>query len=120
MASDAWKEWERIVARKIAGERRGAYTGGTSGGKTDVKHPVIAVECKLLSNPKFADLKQACRQAEGNGKEGQVPMAFVRKKGDHWQDALVVMRFETFAKYAKMVEEAGDFKMEFTDVQEEK
>lgn len=103
MGNKSWKEWERIVAVKIFGERRGAYTGGDKGGKNDIIHPAISSECKLLSQPQFADLKKACRQAEENAEPGQVPLAFVRRKGDLWGDGLVVMRLEEFAKLTKIV-----------------
>lgn len=104
MASNAWKEWERIVATKIFGSRRGAYTGSGGRGKTDVIHPVIAAECKFLSSPQYADIKKACNQAKDNAEPGQIPIAFIRKKGDLWGDALVVMKLEEFAKLTKIVE----------------
>lgn len=94
------------MARKIGGERRGAYTGGTAGGRTDVIHEVIAAECKLLSQPKFRDMKLACDQALENAEPGQVPIAFVRRKGDNWGDGLVIMKMDQFSNLTQRLIDA--------------
>lgn len=106
--ANSWKEWERIVARKIFGDRRGAYTGGVRGGKTDIIHPILAAECKLLKAPTVAAVMEACRQAEDNAEPGQVPIAFVKRKGDIWADGLVVMRMEVFSKWLTVVKKAAE------------
>lgn len=102
--STAWKEWERVVAGKIRGERRGAYTGRGGQGRTDIIHDFIDAECKLLSQPQYRDLRNACRQAKENG-DGGIPIAFVRKKGEEWRDALVVMEMGEFTKVVNRLEE---------------
>jgi len=95
----AWKAWERQVAEKVGGQRRGPDTRGPSGGKTDIIHDAYAIECKLLSRPKYCELLDAVRQAECNADPGQEPVAIVKRKGDRWQDALVVVRFETWREW---------------------
>ena len=102
MGNKAWKEFERIVAIKVGGQRRGAYTGGSDGGKTDVIHEHLAIECKLLKAPTWGKIQEAVRQADGNrDDEAQVAVAFVRKKGERWQDALVATTLEEFARIAE-------------------
>jgi hypothetical protein len=92
----AWKAWERRVAKLFGGIRRGADTRGEDGGKTDVIHDHWAIEVKLLGSPGYADLLAACKQAEENAKEGQEPVAVVKRKNKQDVDALVVQRLETF------------------------
>ena len=94
----SWKAWERRVAALLGGVRRGADTRSRNGaGKTDVIHDELAIECKLLGRPGFADCLSAAKQAETNAESG-LPIAVVQRKGRRWQDALVVMRLETFVE----------------------
>ena len=101
MTDHAWKQWERTVASIFGGKRRGAYTGsGRSSGKPDIIKPGWSIECKLLSRPGFADLLDAALQAETNAEQpGDIPVAVVKRKGDHLPSALVVMRLETFQQF---------------------
>ncbi len=100
MTDIAWKSWERTVAIFFGGKRRGAYTGDGRSGKPDIIKPGWSIECKLLSRPGFADLLAAAIQAEENREEpGDIPVAVVKRKGDHVTSALVVMRLETFDQF---------------------
>lgn len=100
MPDTAWKAWERRVAAIFGGKRRGAYTGDRNHGKTDVVVSGWAIEVKLLSRPSFQDLLDATQQAETNAESpSDIPVAIVKRKGDHDIDALVVMRLERFREY---------------------
>lgn len=99
MTDTAWKAWERRVATVFGGKRRGAYTGTTQGGKSDIIKPGWAIECKLLSRPGFADLLAAAEQAERNAENTEdIPVAVVKRKGDAINQALCVMRMERFVE----------------------
>ena len=95
-----WKQMERYVAKVFGGERRGAYTGGTEGGRSDIIHPHFSIEVKLLGSPGYADLLAACRQSEDNAdSELHEPLAVVKRKGRRLEDTLVVQRLPTFAAW---------------------
>ena len=108
MPDKAWKAWERTVASLLGGKRRGADYGDSRGGKTDIIHPRWAVECKLLGRPAYMDIRNACLQAERNAEPGQTPIAMVKRKGDRWEDALVVMRLEPWCRQHVGEEDAAD------------
>ena len=99
MGDKSWKAWERTVAKWFGGERRGPDVRGKRGGKTDIIADGWAVECKLLGRPAFSDLLAACRQAETNGNDLEIPVAVVKKKSARQEDALVVMRLPVFADW---------------------
>lgn len=96
MPDAAWKAWERRIASRIGGRRRGCDVGGTNGGKDDVIHPHFSVQCKLLGRPNFSDCLGAAKQAERDAKPHQEPVAIVKRKRSLDVDALVVMRLETW------------------------
>ena len=96
MSDKAWKAWERTVAKWFGGYRRGP---DTAEGKTDVVAEGWAIECKLLSRPSFSDLLAACRQAETNGNEWEIPVAVVKKKNALIKDAVVLIRLEIFEQW---------------------
>lgn len=96
----SWKAWERRCAKLFPnGRRRGADTRGEDGGKSDIICDGWSPEVKLLSRPSFSDLLSAARQAERNAQPLQVPIAVVKRKHDPDSDALVVMRWQTFAEW---------------------
>ena len=99
MADKAWKAFERTIAAIFGGTRRGADTRGPDAGKTDVIHPHFAIECKLLGRPGYADMLAAAKQAETNAEPHQEPVAVVKRKNARNDDALVVMRLETFRQW---------------------
>ena len=100
MTDAAWKAFERRIADVFGGQRRGAYTGNGRQGKSDIIVPGWGVECKLLSRPNFQQLLDAARQAESNREcPADIPVAVVKRKGDHDTNALVVMRLEQFQEY---------------------
>lgn len=97
MADKSWKAYERRIALRMGGKRRGAYTGANGQGKTDILVTGYAVECKLLARPGFQDMLNAAEQAEKNAESPlDVPLAIVKRKGDLDTNALVVMRLNTF------------------------
>ena len=99
MPDRGWKAFERRVARLFGGQRRGPDTRGPHAGKTDVIHPHYAIEVKLLGRPSFSDLLSAVKQAELNAEPHQEPIAVVKRKDAHDQNALVVMRLPTFMEW---------------------
>ena len=92
MPDASWKAYERRIALAIGGQRRGAETRGDRGGKSDVIHPTLAPECKLLGRPSYSAILAACKQAEANAEPGQTPVAFVKRKNLADTETLVVMR----------------------------
>jgi len=100
MTDKAWKAWERTVAAIFGGKRRGAYTGSNGHGKSDVIMPGWGIECKLLSNPDYQAMLEAARQAEKNRDHpGDIPIAVIKRKGGRTENALVIMRMETFREF---------------------
>ena len=99
MSDKGWKAFERRIARVLGGARRGAYTGGSAGGKTDIVHDAWGVECKLLARSGHADILSACRQAEANSNPPLTPIAIVKRKNDRDQDSIVAMRLEVWLEW---------------------
>jgi len=105
MGNDAgWKQFERRVARLLAGgdpaiRRRGPDVSDADGGKTDIVHPGFGVECKLLARSGHADILEAVRQAERNSKGTQTPIAIVKRKRDLDRDSLVCMSLGTWLQW---------------------
>lgn len=100
MPDAAWKQFERRMAALFGGERRGAHTSDSGHGRSDVILAGWSIECKLLSRPAFQDLLDAARQAERNAEKAtDIPLAVVKRKGDHDENALAVMRLETFMEW---------------------
>lgn len=101
----AWKAFERTVARVLGGERRGANTTTSRGqGRSDVIHPWLSPECKLLSTPTLGQIREAVAQSEqaaANEGEGKLPVAVVGTKGGDALDALVCLRLETFRELVR-------------------
>ena len=93
MPDSAWKHFEREIALRIGGKRRGPDVRGDSGGKNDIIHDHWSAECKLLGKIGYGSLLSAARQAEENAdNKMQIPVAFVKKKSARMSDCLVVMR----------------------------
>lgn len=110
MPDKGWKAFERRIAKVFGGKRRGADYRDQEGGKDDIIHPHWAIECKLLGRPSFAGMQAACRQAEAASRiphpgenlllfRAREPVAVIKKKGARDNDALVVMRLETFKEW---------------------
>lgn len=96
----AWKAWEREVAKRLGGVRRGPDTRGPEGGKTDIVHPVFAIECKHIARPSFVHFITAIRQAEANAQpHHRLCLAAIHRKGDDYSDGLVVMRIGDVADW---------------------
>lgn len=100
MSDKSWKAYERRLATIFGGTRRGAYTGDGNHGKSDIIKPGWSIEAKLYTNPTFDVLLQAARQAERNAESpSDIPVAVVKRKGGRDDNAIVVMRLETFEKF---------------------
>lgn len=97
MADAAWKAWERTVSLFFGGKRRGAYTGSNGHGKSDIIKPHWSIECKLLSRIGWQDVLDAVVQAESNAENpDDIKVAVIKRKGDHLDKGLVVMRMTDF------------------------
>jgi len=93
----SWKSWELRLAKIFGGKRRGAYVSDGKGGKTDIIKDGWAIEVKLLKRPTYQQMFDACLQAERNAESKlDIPLAVVKKKYSRDDDALVIMRLETF------------------------
>jgi hypothetical protein len=104
-ASRAWKEFEKKVAAAVGGKRRGAVREGSKE-TDDVIHDDISVECKLLAQPTYSAMLDACKQAERICPAGKLPLAVVGRKGKELKNALVIMRFERFLEHDDSAEES--------------
>lgn len=98
MPDAAWKVFEREIAARFGGKRRGAHTSGDNGtGRSDIVKPGYSIECKLLSKIGLQDILNAVGQAERNREnDGDIALAVIKRKGDRYQDCVVVMRLESF------------------------
>lgn len=105
MPDKAWKAFERRLAARFGGRRRGP---DTADGKSDIVVEGWAPEAKLLARPGYADLLNAARQAERNALNGEIPVAIIKRKGDLDNNALVVMRLETFSEWFINFPEVSD------------
>ena len=100
MSEAGWKKFESRIAARFGGRRRGAATSQNGAGKCDVVGADgWAIECKLLGRPGYQDLLDAALQAEKNADPEDIPVAIVKRKRDHDQNALVVMRLEKFLEW---------------------
>ena len=91
----SWKAYERRIAAFVSGKRRGADYGGRTGGKDDIIHPLLSIECKLYSRVTYGLLLAAVDQAEANAEEGKIPVAVIKRKRDRDLDSLVVLKLRT-------------------------
>jgi hypothetical protein len=107
MPPKTWKKTELEYARRLGGERRGAFVSDGFGGKTDIILDGYAIEVKLSKKPNFGLMVNALKQAENNGDEGDIPLAIIKKVGDRYDDGLVVMRFVEFEKLFSHMGEKG-------------
>jgi hypothetical protein len=98
------------VASVVGGKRRGPQTqDGDGGGLSDIKDvpsmdvhiPSMSIECKLLGAPGYMQMLAATRQAESAASDGEMPIAFIKKKYVPNSDALVVIRLEVFEEFFK-------------------
>jgi len=95
----AWKQFERRIAAKLGGKRRGPDTSDEAGGKTDIIHATWGVECKLLARSGHSHILEAVRQAERNSDSIQCPIAIVKRKRDLDLDSIVAMRLGTWMEW---------------------
>jgi len=105
-----WQKFEERIAALFGGRRRGAATSRGGRGKSDVIGAEgWAIECKLLSRPSFQQLLDAARQAEKNRNAPyEIPIAIVKRNGDHDINSLVVMRLEMFREFFVSQKGAAD------------
>jgi hypothetical protein len=99
--TDAWKAWERTVAKDTGGKRRGPHTGsGEKGsGRNDIEghDGVFSIECKYGAQLGYADALAAVNQAEEAATgPGELAFAALRRKGTPKSDAIVCIRYPHF------------------------
>lgn len=99
MPTKTWKAFERFVAKKLGGLRRGAYTGGTHGGKSDVILNGFSIECKLHASVTHGLIQTAIDEAEvQRDNEDDFAIAVVKPNGGFKHHTLVCMRIDEFAR----------------------
>ena len=99
VSDKSWKAFERRIAKRFGGKRRGADYGTADGGKNDIILDGWSIECKLLSRPSFGQMVQAFDQAVAAGEPGDIPIAIIKKKFDADSNALVVMKLDEFMEW---------------------
>ncbi len=116
MADKGWKQFERRIAKLFGCTRRGPIFRSADGGTDDCTSEQFSIECKLLAQPNYARILDACKQAEAaqdlpikvRDEHGVVlridwrarqPLAIVKRLRDRDADALVVMRLETWLQW---------------------
>ncbi len=96
----AWKKFERYVAKKLGGHRRGPDYGSKDGGRDDVVHDAFAIECKLRKVVHWADSIDALDQARQSDRNGsKLPLAVLKRKSHRLSDAIVCIRLDDFASW---------------------
>ena len=99
MSDKSWKAWERDVAKKLGGKRRGPDFRGPDAGRDGVIHPVFATEVKLLSAIRWGDVLRALDQAKASHDGSKLPIAVLRRKHRSKTDAVVCIRLDDFAEW---------------------
>jgi hypothetical protein len=94
VASDAWKQHEREMAKRLGGKRAGP-TGKVG---SDVLHDSFAVECKERKK-KVAWLEDMLLQTKKAARPGQLPIVVL-----HWLNArhnndIVMLRLSDFEEW---------------------
>ena len=80
MPPKTWNNIERAIAKYIGGVRRGADYGDATGGKNDIVHPWLSIECKYGASITYQVILDALEQAERAAEPHQLPIVFVKKK----------------------------------------
>ena len=98
MPEPGWKKFESRVARWWTdGRRRGAATSGDGAGRDDcLNTDAYSVEATLQHRIGFSVLLDKCHQAEKNAAPGKIPLVVAKTSNLHDENALVVMRADTF------------------------
>jgi hypothetical protein len=101
MSDKTWKKAERKIAEYWPGaRRRGADFRGENAGKSDLIMPGYSIEVKHSSRPTFGLMKTAVEQAELNQeKPDDIPVAVIHKKGEKYDDSLVIMTLKKFQEF---------------------
>ncbi len=91
----AWKDLERVCARRLGGQRAGPT--GRKG--SDVLHPLFAIECKERKVlPTW--LLDAMSQSVGAAQVDQTAIVVLHQLGARHDNDLVVMRLRDFEDWA--------------------
>ena len=89
--TDAWKDTEREVARRLGGHRLGATGKATE----DVATEAFAVEGKFRKTiPEW--IKDAMSQAVGAARDGRTPICVLHEKGKRHDGDYVLLRLRDF------------------------
>lgn len=94
MPDRAWKVCERVVARRLGGERV-PITGRQRGDVPDVQHDWLSIECKhRKALPAW--LKDALSQAHAAARDGRLPVAVLHEAGTRHDGDVVCMSLIDF------------------------
>lgn len=96
MANQNWKNVERVIARRLGGQRV-PITGRARGSAPDIAHPWLSIEVKSRRKLPLW-LLDAISQAEAAAGEGQLPICIIHKVGQRHVDDIVILKlcyFET-------------------------
>jgi hypothetical protein len=106
MSERAWKRTERMVARRLKGERI-PVTGRARGSAPDVFTPWACVEVKHRKTlPQW--LLEAVDQAYASAQDDQLPVVVLHEAGMPHDRDLVVMRLRDFTAWHGELERADE------------
>lgn len=92
---NAWKSFERRVAKYIGNAERVPVTGRQRGSAPDIAHNWLAIECKYKQTlPKW--LHDAMSQAKASAVGHQMPVVIVGEKGQETGRAWIICELEHF------------------------
>lgn len=98
MSDKSWKQFERRIARRFGGRRRGAQTSRDGEGLSDcVGTPGFSIECALgRKYTSYAAILAKCQQAERAAADGEIPIAVIKAPRVRDTSTLVAMRLPEF------------------------
>jgi len=106
MSERAWKRTERMIARRLKGERI-PITGRARGSAPDVALPWACVEVKHRKTiPRW--LLEAVDQAQASAQDDQLPVVVLHGSGMPHDRDLVVMRLGDFTAWHGELERADE------------
>jgi hypothetical protein len=103
MGNEAWKDFERWVAKGMEGKRRGPDVSGEDGGKNDIIVEQWSIECKKLKAPAWAQMQAAVKQAQDAADPCDISAAVFGKKYEDREKALVIMSWSEFLEVVRVV-----------------
>lgn len=93
MTEKGWKKFEKRIALRLGGERRGILGG------EDVTHPILSIECTQVERGRFPSLLKTKRlQVIKNCPKGKQPVIVMKEKRRLDDNALVVISLLDFER----------------------